>query len=166
MQNGGSALMGTGVGRGDDRAIEAAQQAITSPLLDNVSINGSTGVLVNITGGDDLTLGEVTAVSEIVHDAAGDQAEIIFGSVNDAAMAGEVRVTVIATGFDKQSGLHEAMGRAGAGAASVLQFPRRTPAAPGAHENCVAQIPTSFGDMQQTTLRIPDDLRIFVHLGL
>jgi cell division protein FtsZ len=132
MQNGGSALMGTGVGRGDDRAIEAAQQAITSPLLDNVSINGSTGVLVNITGGDDLTLGEVTAVSEIVHDAAGDQAEIIFGSVSDAAMAGEVRVTVIATGFDKQSGLHETMGRAGAGAASVLQFPRRTPAAPGA----------------------------------
>lgn len=132
MQNGGSALMGTGVGRGDDRAIEAAQQAITSPLLDNVSINGSTGVLVNITGGEDLTLGEVTAVSEIVHDAAGDQAEIIFGSVSDTAMAGEVRVTVIATGFDKQSSLHETMGRAGASAASVLQFPRRTPPAPGA----------------------------------
>ena len=102
MQNGGSALMGTGIGRGEDRAIEAAQQAIASPLLDNVSIAGSTGVLVNITGGSDLTLGEVTQISEIIHDSAGgEQAEIIFGAVQDAAMQGEVRVTVIATGFDK-----------------------------------------------------------------
>ncbi len=132
MQNGGSALMGTGIGRGEDRAIEAAQQAITSPLLDNISISGSTGVLVNITGGDDLTLGEVTQVSEIVHDAAGDQAEIIFGSVSDPAMAGEVRVTVIATGFDKVGSQQDAFGRPGVGAIGVLQFPRRsaTPTSP------------------------------------
>ncbi len=97
MQNGGSALMGTGIGRGEDRALEAAQQAISSPLLDEVSINGSTGVLVNITGGEDLTLGEVNQISEVIHDASGDQAEIIFGAVHDPAMAGEVRVTVIAT---------------------------------------------------------------------
>jgi cell division protein FtsZ len=101
MQNGGSALMGTGIGKGENRAMEAAQQAIASPLLDNVSISGATGVLVNITGGNDLTLGEVHQVNEIVHDAVGDDAEIIFGAVNEPAMQGEIRVTVIATGFDR-----------------------------------------------------------------
>ena len=101
MQNGGSALMGTGVGRGDNRALEGAQQAISSPLLDNVSISGASGVLINISGGNDLTLGEVTQISEVIHDAAGEEAEVIFGAVNDAAMQGEVRVTVIATGFDR-----------------------------------------------------------------
>jgi cell division protein FtsZ len=102
MSNGGSALMGTGIGRGETRAMEAAQQAISSPLLDNISVGGSTGVLLNITGGTDLTLGEVTQISEIVHDAVGDDAEIIFGAVNEPAMQGEIRVTVIATGFDRQ----------------------------------------------------------------
>jgi cell division protein FtsZ len=102
MSNGGSALMGTGIGRGENRAMEAAQQAISSPLLDNISVSGSTGVLLNITGGTDLTLGEVTQISEIVHDAVGDDAEIIFGAVNEPAMQGEIRVTVIATGFDRQ----------------------------------------------------------------
>ncbi|HSA57647.1 MAG TPA: cell division protein FtsZ, partial [Gemmatimonadaceae bacterium] len=102
MQAGGSALMGTGIGRGENRAMEAAQQAISSPLLDNISIAGSSGVLLNITGGTDLTLGEVTQISEIVHDAVGDEAEIIFGAVNEPAMQGEIRVTVIATGFDRQ----------------------------------------------------------------
>ena len=102
MQNGGSALMGTGVGRGENRAMEAAQQAIASPLLDNVSISGATGVLVNITGGEDLTLGEVTQINDIVHDAVGDNAEIIFGAVHEPAMMNEIRVTVIATGFDRQ----------------------------------------------------------------
>src|SRR5205823_8244120 len=82
MQNGGAALMGTGQGRGENRAMEAAQQAISSPLLDNISIAGATGVLINITGGEDLTLGEVTQISEAIHDAAGDEAEIIFGAVN------------------------------------------------------------------------------------
>jgi cell division protein FtsZ len=101
MQNGGAALMGTGIGRGENRAMEAAQQAISSPLLDNVSISGATGVLINIVGGEDLTLGETTQISEIIHDAAGDDAEIIFGAASDPAMHGEVRVTVIATGFDR-----------------------------------------------------------------
>jgi cell division protein FtsZ len=124
MQNGGSALMGMGTGREDDRAIEAAQQAITSPLLDNVSIAGSTGVLVNITGGEDMTLGEVNQISEVIHDAAGDQAEIIFGAVNDPAMAGEIRVTVIATGFDKPATQQESpFGRSST--AGVLPFPQQ-----------------------------------------
>jgi cell division protein FtsZ len=101
MANGGSALMGTGIGRGDNRSIEAAQQAIASPLLDNISVAGATGVLVNITGGADLTLGEVHQINEIIHDAVGDEAEIIFGAVHEPAMQGEIRVTVIATGFDR-----------------------------------------------------------------
>lgn len=124
MQHGGAALMGTGVGRGDDRAIEAAQDAISSPLLDNVSILGSTGVLVNITGGEDLTLGDVNQISEIVHEAAGDQAEIIFGAVNDSAMEGEIRVTVIATGFDKALDHDSTLGRSSV--PGVLHFPQRT----------------------------------------
>jgi cell division protein FtsZ len=110
MQNGGSALMGTGVGRGENRAMEAAQQAIASPLLDNVSISGASGVLVNITGGEDLTLGEVHQINDIVHDAVGDDAEIIFGAVHEPAMMGEIRVTVIATGFDRVQGL-DGLGR-------------------------------------------------------
>ncbi len=101
MQDGGAALMGTGVGRGENRALEAAQQAISSPLLDNVSIAGATGVLINIIGGSDLTLGETTQINDIIHEAVGDEAEIIFGAGDDPSMEGEVRVTVIATGFDR-----------------------------------------------------------------
>jgi cell division protein FtsZ len=131
MASGGSALMGTGVGRGENRAIEAAQQAIASPLLDNVSISGATGVLLNITGGADLTLGEVHQISEIIHDAVGEEAvrdgaEIIFGAVHEPAMQGEIRVTVIATGFDKavQGALapQVAMGGASKGV-PVIPFP-------------------------------------------
>jgi cell division protein FtsZ len=121
MQNGGSALMGTGVGRGESRAMEAAQQAISSPLLDNVSVVGATGVLVNITGGSDLTLGETTQVSEIIHDAVGDEAELIVGTVIEPSMQGELRVTVIATGFDRQ--VQVAGGPVkGSG---VIQFPQK-----------------------------------------
>ena len=99
MKDGGAALMGTGIGRGDNRAMEAAQQAISSPLLDNVSISGATGVLLNVTGGADLSIGEVTAIADIIHDAAGDDAEIIFGAVQEPSMQGEIRVTVVATGL-------------------------------------------------------------------
>ncbi|HET7583391.1 MAG TPA: cell division protein FtsZ [Gemmatimonadaceae bacterium] len=139
MQSGGSALMGTGIGRGDSRAMEAAQQAISSPLLDNISISGATGVLVNITGGQDLTLGEVHQINEIVHDAVGDDAEIIFGAVHEPAMQGEVRVTVIATGFDRGETTPAATagmaGRAPAAGAMtpVIPFPAQRPGrvAPG-----------------------------------
>ncbi|HLS48124.1 MAG TPA: cell division protein FtsZ [Gemmatimonadales bacterium] len=125
MQNGGAALMGTGIGRGENRSLEAAQQAISSPLLDNVSIAGAMGVLINIIGGEDLTLGEVTQINDIIHDAVGDDAEIIFGAGKDPAMHGEVRVTVIATGFDRAVTGTEpvAAARQGSGG-SVLPFPR------------------------------------------
>ncbi|MEO8200792.1 MAG: cell division protein FtsZ [Gemmatimonadota bacterium] len=132
MQNGGAALMGTGIGRGENRAMEAAQQAISSPLLDNVSISGATGVLINIVGGDDLTLGETTQISEIIHDAAGDEAEIIFGAASDPAMHGEVRVTVIATGFDRAvTGDPHQQRASSVTAPGVLAFPsKRSPLAP------------------------------------
>jgi cell division protein FtsZ len=127
MQAGGSALMGTGIGRGESRAMEAAQQAIASPLLDNVSVSGATGVLVNITGGADLTLGEVHQINEIIHDAVGDEAEIIFGAVHEPAMQGEIRVTVIATGFDKAMQLGGATSEpvAAPKGAPVIPFPSR-----------------------------------------
>ncbi len=143
MQNGGPALMGTGIGRGENRAMEAAQQAISSPLLDNISIAGATGVLINITGGDDLTLGEVTQISEAIHDAAGDEAEIIFGAVNDPAMHGEVRVTVIATGFEKAA--HAEPAAVGRGAPGVLPFEKRvsrpTPVPPSGYVRPPAESP-------------------------
>ena len=99
MSNRGAALMGTGEAAGEKRAVESAQQAICSPLLDNLSINGATGVLVNITGGADLAIDEVTTINSIVQEAAGDEAEMIFGAVHDPDLDGSVRVTVIATGF-------------------------------------------------------------------
>jgi cell division protein FtsZ len=101
MSNRGAALMGTGFGRGENRAMEAAQEAISSPLLDNISIQGAAGVLINITGGMDLAIDEVTTISSIIQESAGDEAEIIFGAVHDSALKEEVRVTVIATGFDR-----------------------------------------------------------------
>lgn len=95
----GPALMGSGFGEGEGGAQEAARAAISSPLLDDVSIRGAKGVLLNITGGTDLALEEVTSISTLVQEEAGDEAEIIFGAVHDPALEGRVRVTVIATGF-------------------------------------------------------------------
>lgn len=103
MKDGGSAIMGTGVGSGENRALDAARMAIESPLLDNVSIAGARGVLINITGGHEMTLDEVTTIAEVVKEAVGEEAEIIFGSVSEPAMQGEVRVTVIATGFARKT---------------------------------------------------------------
>jgi cell division protein FtsZ len=124
--------MGTGIGRGENRALEAAQQAISSPLLDNISIAGAMGVLINIIGGDDLTLGETTQINDIIHDAVGDDAEIIFGAGNDPAMHGEVRVTVIATGFDRPAVADQPVGGRVSGASGVINFPsqRQRPATP------------------------------------
>ena len=96
----GPALMGSGFGEGDNRAQEAAQGAVSSPLLDDVSIHGALGVLINITGGMDLAIDEVHQISTIIQEEAGDEAEIIFGAVHDPELEGQIRVTVIATGFD------------------------------------------------------------------
>ena len=96
----GPALMGSGFGEGENRAQEAAQEAVSSPLLDDVSIHGAQGVLINITGGMDLAIDEVHQISTIIQEEAGDEAEIIFGAVHDPELEGKIRVTVIATGFD------------------------------------------------------------------
>jgi cell division protein FtsZ len=100
MSNKGLALMGTGIASGENRAIEAARKAISSPLLEDVSINGATGIIINITGGPDLTLFEVNEASSLITEEAHEDAEIIFGSVIDEELTDEVRVTVIATGFN------------------------------------------------------------------
>ena len=99
----GPALMGSGFGEGDNRAQEAAQEAVSSPLLDDVSIHGALGVLINITGGMDLAIDEVHQISTIIQKEAGDEAEIIFGAVHDPELEGQIRVTVIATGFDEEA---------------------------------------------------------------
>lgn len=96
----GDALMGTGIGESDDRAIDAARQAISSPLLENVSIGGARGVLINITGGEDLTLHDVNTATSLIYEKAGDDANIIFGAVIDPEMEDKIRVTVIATGLN------------------------------------------------------------------
>lgn len=99
MSNRGNALMGTGRATGAQRAVEAAQAAVSSPLLEDVSIAGAEGVLVNITGGRDLTLHEVNEAAGVVVSAAGDDANVIFGAVIDPNMDGELQITVVATGF-------------------------------------------------------------------
>lgn len=101
MAQRGDALMGVGVGRGEHRAVEAAQQAISSPLLEEVSIRGARAILINITGGSDLTLHDVAEATSAIYDAAGEDAEVIFGAVNDPNVTGELQVTVIATGFNQ-----------------------------------------------------------------
>ncbi|HEX9458245.1 MAG TPA: cell division protein FtsZ [Thermoanaerobaculia bacterium] len=100
MHGMGMALMGTGVSSGEHRAVEAAQRAISSPLLEEASIEGAKGVLINITGGPDMTLFEVHEAASIIQEAADEEANIIFGTVIDPRMKDEVKVTVIATGFD------------------------------------------------------------------
>jgi cell division protein FtsZ len=95
----GNALMGTGRGSGANRAVDAASAAVSSPLLEDVSIHGAEGVLVNITGGRDLTLHEVNEAALVVTQAAGDDANVIFGAVIDPSLDGDLLITVVATGF-------------------------------------------------------------------
>ncbi len=99
MQSSGSALMGIGRGTGEGRAMEAAKLAINSPLLET-SINGASGIIMNVTGGADMTLHEVTEAAQVIHDAVLDDAIVTFGSVIDDRIQGEIQITVIATGFE------------------------------------------------------------------
>ena len=98
----GMALMGTGVAEGDSRAETAARKAINSPLLEDTSIEGARGVLINITGSQNMTLHEVSEASRIIQEAAHVDANIIFGSVFDDAMENKLKITVIATGFEDE----------------------------------------------------------------
>jgi cell division protein FtsZ len=104
MKDGGTALMGTATCEGEDRAIRAAEEAISSPLLDNINIHGSKGILLNITASpDSLRLDETTTIVEYIQEASGSNADIIFGTVYDDSLGDKISVTVIATGFRKRA---------------------------------------------------------------
>jgi len=100
MSEKGRALMGTGIGQGEGRAAQAAREAVSSPLLEEEGIRGATGILVNITGGTDLTLQEVNDAIELINEVAHSDCNIIFGSVIDPDLVDQVKITVVATGFD------------------------------------------------------------------
>jgi cell division protein FtsZ len=136
MHDAGSALMGIGTAAGENRCAEAAKIAISSPLLEE-SVDGATGILLNITGGKELGLFEVNEAAEIIQSAADPNANIIFGSVIDESMGDEVRVTVIGTGFDHRPGRAVRRERRGRS-----EHPDRGP---------------RIGDRERSTLEISDD---------
>ena len=103
MQASGSALMGIGKSSGEGRAMEAAKLAIDSKLLET-SINGATGIIMNVTGGPDMTLFEVNEAANVIHDAVADDADVIFGAVVDDSLQGDIQITIIATGFELKNG--------------------------------------------------------------
>jgi cell division protein FtsZ len=127
MSGMGMAMMGTGIGHGEHRALDAAQKAVASPLLDDASIQGAKGILINFTGGTDLSLHELEEAARIVQEAAHEDANIIFGAVVDPSLADELRMTVIATGFTERK---EAL--TPAGKVVDLARPTRAPALAGA----------------------------------
>ena len=102
MSGMGVAMMGTGTAEGDNRAMQAAQKAVSSPLLEDGTVNGARGVIINVTGGPDLSLMEVNEASCVIQEAAHEDANIIFGAVVDPNLKGKVKITVIATGFDRK----------------------------------------------------------------
>ena len=114
MSGMGMALMGTGIASGPTRAVEAAQRAISSPLLEDATIDGARGILINITGGTDMTLHEVAEAAGLVQRSADPEANIIFGTVIDKGMSEEVKITVIATGFNREAGARAAADPSGA----------------------------------------------------
>ena len=124
MSGMGMALMGTGVGRGEHRALDAAQKAVASPLLDETSIEGARGILINFTGGPDLSIHEVEEAARVVQEAAHEEAHIIFGAVIDENLKDELRLTVIATGFSERK---EATGPSGK-VVDLAKTPRPAPA--------------------------------------
>ncbi len=107
MCNMGRALMGTGFGKGERRALDAAEQAVNSPLLEDVSVRGATGLLINVTGGSDLKLFEVNEAASYIQEQAHEDANIIFGSVIDPEAGDVIKITVIATGFDRLAATDE-----------------------------------------------------------
>jgi cell division protein FtsZ len=120
MENAGSALMGIGYGSGENRAIDAARSAIESPLLE-LSINGAKGLLLNITGGTDLSMFEVDEASRLITESCDSNANIIFGTSIDERYTGEIKITVIATGFSEETNAQlGAMSRGGFGQSKLF----------------------------------------------
>ena len=139
MSGMGLAMMGTGTGKGENRALDAAQKAVASPLLDETSIEGARGILINFTGGADLSIHEVEEAARIVQEAAHEEAHIIFGAVIDPQLSDEVRMTVIATGFaDKK----ESVGVGG----KVVDLPRPSRSVPSSAPSPMAPWRRKFAD--------------------
>ncbi len=179
MSGMGMALMGTGIAAGPNRAVEAAQRAISSPLLEDATIDGARGILINITGGTDMTLHEVAEASSLVQRTADPEANIIFGTVIDKAMTEDVKITVIATGFNREAraaadvaaaqrgfGMRHAVPEpvaVQARAARDLDSPtflRRAPAPPAAPSGRAAEGPVNLGYASlQDELDVPTFLR-------
>ncbi|MFQ5848579.1 MAG: cell division protein FtsZ, partial [Candidatus Methylomirabilales bacterium] len=160
MAERGLAMMGTGYAVGEECAVEATQQAINSPLLESVSIEGARGVLLNITGGPDLCLHEVELVGQTISGAADPDAHIIFGAVIDERMNREVRVTVIATGFDDQqarAGEQAKIADIKAYATKVVERPTYLRRRAGKAEVAAAQL--SLQEVDEEELDIPTFLR-------
>lgn len=150
MADAGTALMGIGIGSGKSRAREAAIAAISSPLLE-ASIDGASGAVFNVTGGTDLTLHEVNAAAEIIYEGVDPNANIIFGAVLDERMQGEVRITVIATGFNTRS-----IGQLDSEAARVTPFKRNNLTQPF---NAPTSDPSGSSDPGPGSLNIPEFLQ-------
>ena len=129
MSNAGTAWMGIGVGVGDNRAVDAAKAAITSPLLET-NINGARGVLFNITGGTELTLAEINAASELISEAVDEEANVIFGTACDETMDTDVRIIVVATGFGRRAARIPASTKK----TTVITPPKKTVIAPAPRE--------------------------------
>jgi cell division protein FtsZ len=144
MKGMGMALMGTGHAVGENRAMDATQRAISSPLLEEASINGAKGVLVNITGGPDLTLFEVDEAMKVIHDASDPEANIIFGTVPDERMQNEMKITVIATGFETQPAevLHTLPVRSNTIAGGSSSAPRTSTSTPSSRPSVDLDVPT------------------------
>ena len=164
MSESGLALMGTGIARGENRAKEAALKAITSPLLEDVTIDGARGVLINITCGPDMTIDEVSEAANTVSEAAHDEAQIFFGTVFDAEAGDEMRITVIATGIERE----EAEGQSGGKLTTIRGGGRKTavpaaaqPAAQAGH----IRPRGATGAISHEDLAIPAYLRRQKNLG-
>ena len=143
----GMALMGAGVGKGEHRALDAAQKAVASPLLDETSIEGARGILINFTGGSDLSLHEVEEAARIVQEAAHEEAHIIFGAVIDPSLQDEVRITVIATGFSERKESSQPSGK-------VVDLPRPArPGVPTTRTGAAVCPPTSAPKVRESPLR-------------
>lgn len=137
MSETGMALMGTGIASGENRSIEAAQRAISSPLLEDITIEGARGLLINITGGENMTLSEINEATTLVQKEAHEDANVIWGMVVDKAMKEEIRVTVIATGFGKKE------------EKKTAQFKKAAPISFGLREQNKLDIPRfSFGNKE------------------
>jgi cell division protein FtsZ len=157
MRNAGTAIMGVGSSTGEGRAVNAARAAITSPLLE-ASIDGARGILMNIVGGPDVTLSEVTEAAEIIHSVAHPDANIIFGSVIDEGMGEEVRVTVIAAGFERWEA--QTQGRVGHTESAGRDETRsRVLGAEAAHEDIFAAPADDDIDLGDDDFDVPSFLR-------